>query len=361
MLAAVCALAAGCSGSDPPPPAAPEITPVFAGPESPLLPKLAAAVQAGVPPYDMQAALPAEMQKHRTDLVPRPQTDRFLLRVVDDSGTRQQIVFEYWDINQRAKVGELTPSRPFLAQPQAFSSNGWWLLATDGTGAYVVDAESGQTRWLARVRSPNQFECHGAFSPDSKLLITLRETEPLRVWDLSSGEMTLEHDLGGTPLLQGMAVIPGTKQIALVEGASQIRIVDWETGKTQKTIHGGGISNLRRIIPTADGKQLIIANTYSFIIDIASGEKLYGWMDGSTPVAILPGHDVVLRTKTADLRLTNLHKNADLATFAAHEETVLYQGEKVQDITGAISNHDGSKLVSLGYSETLKFWDLHKP
>src|SRR5262249_26332017 len=125
---------------------------------------------------------------------------------------------------------------------------------TDNSGAIEVWDYARRER----VRRLENAGWESAFSSDGQRLATSGNNEPVRVWDLQSGQVL--KTLPARPRQPRLCFAPNAKQLAIVDDDGVIELWDISTGHSLKKFSGHQ-GQIWQIAFSTDGKLLASAGT----------------------------------------------------------------------------------------------------
>ncbi len=191
-----------------------------------------------------------------------------------------------WHLETREKLAQL-PSK-FNIEALAFSSNGRWLTARDGTETIRMWTPVRTQPELLRVHHGESPSCI-ALSRDGKRLASVEDAKPrnLRIWDLDSGEVVFSMPYGD--VCEAMKFSPDGTNLTIVGSDKSVRLLDALTGSQlarlvldesiQKVVFSPQARQLATIMGT--DRQLLPSNPGLFggsdervqIWDLITGER----------------------------------------------------------------------------------------
>lgn len=223
-----------------------------------------------------------------------------------------------------------TPLNPQPAEPPAreasqtlsghtadITSVGW---SSDSLTLYSTSTDMTLREWSiasptekARLSGHSQQVYAVAFSPDGKILASASADKTVRLWDPETGKAVKTLATYPAPVY-GLAFSSDGQQIAIAGADNTVRLVTVSNG-SQVRLFTGPEHPVYSVTFSPDDKQIAAAG-----MGIGSARNIFVWnVDASEPAAVLSGHQ--------------------------------------DDIYQTQFNADGSKLLSIGYSGSLRIWD----
>ncbi len=195
-----------------------------------------------------------------------------------------------------------------------------------------------------------------AWTTDSQSLLTCSQDATLREWSIASP--TEKGRLSGHSLqVYSVAFSPDGKTIASTSADKTVRLWDVETFKAIKTL-ATFPSAVYGLDFSSDGRQLVAAGADSTVrlFDVSNGRTIRQF-DGPKhaiyTVAFSPDDS---RIAAAGMGLGS-QRNVYLWATDSSQTTAILQGHD-DDIYQTRFNSTGTRLLSIGYSGSLRIWDV---
>ncbi len=175
-----------------------------------------------------------------------------------------------WDVATGKKTREFGSSHE-NADRAVFSPDGKRIFAATFNKLKIWDAESGE---LVRTFSGHtQAIIAIAMSPDGKLCATGSDDETAIIWNADTGQIV--HKLvGHTKKIASLAFSPDGRTVAT--GSLDHSAIIWEVASGNKRVAINADGEIRSLVFSRDGSQLVAEGTYW---DARSGKKLYSLKD----------------------------------------------------------------------------------
>ena len=222
---------------------------------------------------------------------------------------------EIWDTESRTRLTEKT-TKQGGAGPLAFSNDGRQLSGGLESGAmFVLDVETNE--FVIPPANGSGYDASAAVSPDL-LRMAIAAWDQILIVRVHDGvvERTIDANLGR---VLSLAFIPGTERLAASGTTGVVRIFNYETGSTVRSLTADNW--LRSIDVSADGK-LLAAGGHAMqvtIWDLTNGKKLHeiaGHQNQIWSVAFSPdGKELATCCKDRQLHFWDTRSGRKLRTF----------------------------------------------
>ena len=285
-----------------------------------------------------------------------------------------------------------SPRSPFRSNTSpnyvAFSPDGHNLASGNPSGIYIWNIEIGER--IHTISGHDSDVDYAMFTPDGTGIAAADWSEPLRVWDLETGELlksvrnaegssgafspdgrlaaaahgremriidvetdSVIHTLKGhAHNIEALTFSPDSKAIASVSADKTIRIWDAATGAPLKTLEGHA-SYVHSAAYSPDSKAIVSASADKTIRiwDAATGaplKTLEGHTDFVYSAAYSPdGKAIVSASADKTVRIWDAATGAPLKTLEGHTDFVL----------SAAYSPDGNTVASGSRDNTVRIWD----
>ena len=241
-----------------------------------------------------------------------------------------------------------SPRRPFELNvgPNyvAFSPDGHSLAAGHHRGIYIWNIEIGER--VHTISGHNNNAYYTMFTPDGKGFAAAGSSEPLRIWDLETGELLKRFLPAGG---QCGAFSPDGNLVAIAS-LGMIHIVDVETASRNLLRTGLDINALAF---SPDGKTLVSSSSDATIRiwNVSTGALLKafkGHTKGVNSAAYSPdGKTIVSAGANKTVRIWNAATGALLNTLEGH----------TRDVNSAAYSPDSKTIVSAGNDSAVRIWN----
>lgn len=226
------------------------------------------------------------------------------------------------------------------------------LVASGNFGGEVRlrDAATGEVKLELRETAGSVERL--SFSSDGRRLATSSNGRAVRIWDLASGKILRSFE-GHTQNAYWVEFSPDDKRIATASQDGNARIFDAETGALEHTLaHGGEVSAASFV---RDGKLLatVCHDGQVRLFNVATGEldrTLESPQPRSAAVALGQSRNGKFLA-AGNYNQLDIWKTEDwshVATLPGHQQLAW----------GAAITDDGKRLVSSGWDNVVKLWDV---
>lgn len=264
-----------------------------------------------------------------------------------------------WDLPTHQTAGTLTNGLMALA----FSDDGRRIasagdLSNDKATISVWDVD--QRRILWNLPQPSAVVAL-ALSPDGKRVAVFNTDPWLRVWDVESGDLTLElpasHFLNGTgrvPLFS-----PDGNLLASGETEGQVRLIDLTTRQIREIPAPPGGNCMGALAFSPDGRLLATGHAPADgrirLWEVATGaleNSLEGHLAGVNKLVFAPdGRSLYSASEDQTIRVWDL---------TGREPCICLKGH-TGPINGLGLSRDGQTLVSSSSDGSVRLWDTNRP
>ena len=263
-----------------------------------------------------------------------------------------------WDIATGDPVRTLRPG-PSSFTSVAFSPDGTWLAAAQGSGKFVAKDPGVVIVWEWRTdREPRRLEgqtggIHSvSFGHDGHRLATAGYDGTARIWDVGKGEVRhmLARHAGET---WGVAFSPDDRMLASGHQSGAIALWDASTGKLEKTLTGHR-EGVTCVAFSPDGSRLA-SSSHDFtarIWAVASGTSLQVLTGGSHWVQSVVWSRDGYRVLTASFDGT-----ARMWDPASGEEKLRLVGHSSY-VQSAVFSPDEKSVATAGADKTVRLWNV---
>jgi WD40 repeat protein len=201
---------------------------------------------------------------------------------------------------------------------------------------------------------------------ERSVTVTLAERPKIQATQDQALPLLMLDTDGHTALITDLAFTPDGRQLVSAGVDKVIRIWDWQTGKTVRTIRGQvGLGNEGRILAMAlspDGRWLAAGGLLPGTRAEIAAIRLYDFNKGKL-LALLKGHTDVVKGLAFSLDSKRLisggasDKTAIVWDVESHQLVQRLQGHKDQVYAVAFTA-DGARAVTGGYDNTPKLWSV---
>jgi WD40 repeat protein len=247
-----------------------------------------------------------------------------------------------WDAGTGKRLRTLSHGGSDALIRLAFSHDGRRLaLGTAGSTVReprlrVWDAETGREVWSATDHKDNVSAV--AFSADGRWLASGSLDGAIKLWDPAKGQVlrTLEGHAGQ---VKALAFSPDSGRLASAGTEDLVKVWAPEDGKLLLTLAGRG-GPVHSLAYRPDGKLLAAGQENGVVIlwDPVTGQEAF-------PLRQHVGRTGTVRDVLTDRQASPLRQHPGLPTA----------------VTGLSFSPDGTRLVSAGKDETIKWWDATTP
>jgi len=217
----------------------------------------------------------------------------------------------------------------------------------------VWDLESGQE--LNTLSGPSQLFPSAAFSPDGKLLATGADLAVIKLWNVSTWQVSQFLRLPNSVdpgEVSSIAFSPDGTTLANGVDLGKITLWDLRTSQVRRTIKSLGVFSSLTFSP--DGKTLVAGNWDNSIKvwDANSGEELRTLAGHSGPIASVTfspdGKNVASGSFDRTVKIWDMTTEREPITIMSHASAV----------TSVKFSPDGKLLVSGSLDGKVKIWDM---
>jgi eukaryotic-like serine/threonine-protein kinase len=287
-----------------------------------------------------------------SNLALAPESDLLALRRAD--GTT-----ELWNLAIQQSAGTLTNKGGALAL--AFSRDGRLIASgnQDAKRQPVISIwDVKQKQIIRNVPQPTNSEVIAlAFSPDAKRLATFNQDPRLRIWDVESGEITLDLPASDAINADGRIPLfsPDGSILASGEIDGRIRLINLATHDVREIPAPAGCDSLGALAFSPDSRLLAAghgpADGTIRLWEVATGKPagiLEGLRGSATKLVFAPdGHSFYSASEDQSIQVWDLARKKPSVRLQGHTGA----------ITGLVLCRDGRTLVSSAADGSVRFWD----
>ncbi|TGV04837.1 WD40 domain-containing protein [Flavivirga rizhaonensis] len=134
------------------------------------------------------------------------------------------------------KTGEYKPDFKRCTKSLNFSPNGKKIIATyrNKDVAHIIDAKSGKLLDSLKINKRYFYYDYAEFSPNGKKIVTV-SAQTAKIWNAESGKLICNLE-NHARFISDIALSPNEKYVAVAQGSSSIRILDFQSGKLIHTL-----------------------------------------------------------------------------------------------------------------------------
>jgi WD40 repeat protein len=218
------------------------------------------------------------------------------------------------------------------------------ILCSEGWGF-----NGGRHKWVSAI----------AFSPNGELILSSRQDNKLKLWDVSTGKMIITLRTVKHFMISSLAISPDGKYVLAGSYDSIIKLWDISSFKEIMTFHGHN-GYVNSVAISSDGKYALSGSSDSTLKlwDILTGKEIrtleLHTLSRDDPnfayaVAFFPnGINALSANYDGTLSLWDVSTGREIRIFKGHNSSVY---------SVAISP-DGKYALSGSYDNTLKLWDI---
>jgi DNA-binding beta-propeller fold protein YncE len=228
----------------------------------------------------------------------------------------------------------------------AFSPTENWLAAPET----IWNVESGQA--VQTFRRGSQEPGHVAFSPDGSTLAIVNFDQPIKLWDVTSGEVLRTFEHPADSLTFGIEFSADGMLLAAAEPHGTVRLWDVASGQVIGTLEYGNDSDVHDVAFSPDGRYVASAGTDNTVRlwDLASRQLLHTLWHGNGMYGVTFSPDSSLVASAVCDRTVKLWEVASgklLRTLPHRDE-----------LFTVVFSPDGRLLASAGYDDLIYLWGI---